>query len=106
MHRVPKIMVDTSREGGSGKGLYDKDQPGSIRRGDTLARGANTGPMAGAAKGRTAAVAVVCCTDSISVKCQNEDAGLQRITRRRFMVVSNPDPPDESDTEVEMMNQK
>ncbi|KAF8843327.1 hypothetical protein BDN67DRAFT_964390 [Paxillus ammoniavirescens] len=37
-------------------------------------------------------------------KYQNEDAGLQRTTRRRFMVVSNPDPPDESDTEVEMMN--
>ncbi|KIK99632.1 hypothetical protein PAXRUDRAFT_822550 [Paxillus rubicundulus Ve08.2h10] len=107
IHRVLEIMVDTSRTGDTGKGLCDKNQPGSIRRGVALARGANTRPMAGAVKGRTSpSVAIVCCADSISVQYQNEDVGLQRTTRRRFMVVSNPDPFDESDTEVEMMNQK
>lgn len=33
---------------------------------------------------------------------QHEEASMQRTTRRRVMVVSNPDPTDESDGEVEI----
>jgi len=38
--------------------------------------------------------------------CQHEEESMQRTSKRRVMVVSNPDPTDDSEGEFEMMARK
>lgn len=110
LRRVSKIMVDAGGERVAGDGLYVQDEPEKPGSENAVPEVANTMPVADTAAQGKGNVVQGTIRELTRVGRQYQlyrhEEGMRRTARRRVMVVSNPDPTDESEGELGMKTRK